>query len=187
MTEESLADYVTRLEQERDKLKAELHSKVEFIQEQRTIINEYAKEIEIYKQCQGKRASKREEELKQENKDLKEKYSHVLELAKTNADSNEYCLQELEKENRELKEQNETLNSQWHKQAEYSDEWAEIADKWEKVAIKYKTALEEIKEIAENAKEGRYATKSEDYTEGMHTIGCYVLDRINEVLGNESK
>ena len=61
-----------RLEQEQDKLKSELHSKVEFIQEQRTIINEYSKEIEIYKQCQGKRASKREKELEQENKELKE-------------------------------------------------------------------------------------------------------------------
>lgn len=41
--------------------------------------------------------------LEQENKELKEKYSHVLELAKTNADSNEYCLQELEKENEQLR------------------------------------------------------------------------------------
>ena len=37
--------------------------------------------------------------LKDELDELKEKYLHVLELAKTNADSNEYCLQELEKEN----------------------------------------------------------------------------------------
>ena len=43
-------------------------------------------------------------------------------------------------------------------------------------------SLEEIREIAENAKEGRYATKSEDYTEGMRIIGCYVLNKINEVL-----
>lgn len=159
-----------RLEQERDKLRAELHSKVEFIQEQRTIINEYVKEIEIYKQCQGKRASKREEELKQENKELKEKYSHVLKLAKTNADSNEYCLQELEKENKELKALNKKICEDCSK---------EIKVYW--------NAFEEIREIAENAKEDRYATKSEDYTEGMHTIGCYVLDKINEVLGNESK
>ena len=48
--------------------------------------------------------------LEQENKELKEKYSHVLELAKTNADSNEYCLQELEKENKELKETVKDLN-----------------------------------------------------------------------------
>lgn len=47
-----------------------------------------------YKECKR---------LEQENKELKEKYSHVLELAKTNADSNEYCLQELEKENDSMK------------------------------------------------------------------------------------
>ena len=69
-----------RLEQEQDKLKSELHSKVEFIQEQRTIINEYSKEIEIYKQCQGKRASKREKELEQENKELKEWKERVVKL-----------------------------------------------------------------------------------------------------------
>lgn len=41
--------------------------------------------------------------LEQENEKLKEKYSHVLELAKTNADSNEYCLQELEKKYEQLR------------------------------------------------------------------------------------
>ena len=48
--------------------------------------NEYC----YYKECKR---------LEQENKELKGKYSHVLELAKTNADSNEYCLQGLEKKN----------------------------------------------------------------------------------------
>ena len=47
---------------------------------------------------------------------------------------------------------------------------------------KCKTALEEIREIANDAKEGRFTTKSEDYTEGMHIIGCYILYKINEVL-----
>ena len=41
--------------------------------------------------------------LKDELDELKEKYLHVLELAKTNADSNDYCLQELEKENDSMK------------------------------------------------------------------------------------
>ena len=53
-------------------LKAEVKSKTEYIQEQRDIINQYSKEIEMYKKCQGKRASKREEELKAENKELKD-------------------------------------------------------------------------------------------------------------------
>ena len=54
-----------------DQLKAEVKSKTEYIQEQRDIINQYSKEIEMYKKCQGKRASKREEELKAENEELK--------------------------------------------------------------------------------------------------------------------
>ena len=58
-------------EQQLDQLKAEVKSKTEYIQEQRDIINQYSKEIEMYKKCQGKRASKREEELKAENDELK--------------------------------------------------------------------------------------------------------------------
>lgn len=46
-----------------ERLKAELHFKVEYIHEQRDIIDQCKKEIEMYKKCQGKRASKREEEL----------------------------------------------------------------------------------------------------------------------------
>ena len=61
--------------QQLDQLKAEVKSKTEYIQEQREIINHYSKEIEMYKKCQGKRASKREEELKAEN----EKYSLFIE------------------------------------------------------------------------------------------------------------
>ena len=53
-------------------LKNELHSKVEFIQEQRNIIDEYSKENEMYKKCQGSRASKREEKLKQTLTEIKE-------------------------------------------------------------------------------------------------------------------
>ena len=59
------------LQEQLDQLKAEVKSKTEYIQEQRDIINQYSKEIEMYKKCQGKRASKREEELKAENDELK--------------------------------------------------------------------------------------------------------------------
>lgn len=38
-------------------------------------------------------------ELKQECEELKGKYKNILDLAKQNADANEYCLQELEQEN----------------------------------------------------------------------------------------
>ena len=72
-----------RLEQ-LDQLKAEVKSKTEYIQEQRDIINQYSKEIEMYKKCQGKRASKREEELKAENKHLNDLLNQALkELEKT--------------------------------------------------------------------------------------------------------
>lgn len=110
-----------RLEQERDKLKTELHSKVEFIQEQRTIINEYAKEIEIYKQCQGKRASKREEELKQENKELKEMYRLSClkcEYKNTKADVDKY--------RSALEEIREIITSAFAKQRPYKEDFAEI-------------------------------------------------------------
>ena len=53
-----------------DQLKTEVKSNTEYIQEQREIIDQYSKEIEMYKKCQGKRASKREEELKAENERL---------------------------------------------------------------------------------------------------------------------
>jgi DNA repair exonuclease SbcCD ATPase subunit len=71
-------------EQQLDQLKAEVKSKTEYVQEQREIINQYSKEIEMYKKCQGKRASKREEELKTENKHLNDLLNQALkELEKT--------------------------------------------------------------------------------------------------------
>ena len=82
VVEENLKDYtehfnkasdeLDQLKAENDKLKSELHSKVEFIQEQRNIIDEYSKEIRMYKKCQGNRASKREEKLKHALAEIKE-------------------------------------------------------------------------------------------------------------------
>lgn len=66
--------------EEINQLKAEVKSKAKYIQEQRDIINQYSKEIEMYKKCQGKRASKREEELKAENVELKKWKETVVEL-----------------------------------------------------------------------------------------------------------
>ena len=57
--------------QQLDQLKAEIKSKIEYIQEQREVIDKYSKEIEMYKKCQGKRASKREEKLKQTITEIK--------------------------------------------------------------------------------------------------------------------
>lgn len=66
------------LAQQLDQLKTEVKSKTEYIQEQREIINQYSKEIEMYKKCQGKRASKREEELKTDNKHLNDLLNQAL-------------------------------------------------------------------------------------------------------------
>lgn len=66
------------LAQQLDQLKAEVKSKTEYIQEQRDIINQYSKEIEMYKKCQGKRASKREEELKADNKYINDLLNQAL-------------------------------------------------------------------------------------------------------------
>lgn len=55
-----------------------------------------------YKQLQRK--EKECEEVSNEIEELNVKYETVVNLAKKNADSNEYCLQELEKENQKLKQ-----------------------------------------------------------------------------------
>ena len=52
------------------------------------------KELKAYKDVN--------EDFKKAWDELNKKYTEVLKLAKENADSNEYCLQELEKENEEL-------------------------------------------------------------------------------------
>lgn len=55
-----------------------------------------------YKQLQRK--EKECEEVSNEIVELNVKYETVVNLAKKNADANEYCLQELEKENQKLKQ-----------------------------------------------------------------------------------
>ena len=44
---------------------------------------------------------------------LLKQYNEVLSLAKRNADSNEYCIQELEKENEQLKKQIKDLEEMY--------------------------------------------------------------------------
>ncbi|MBS6552929.1 MAG: hypothetical protein KH321_03185 [Clostridium sp.] len=69
--------------------------------------------IETYDSCidkgacyfkQLQRKEKECEELSNEIEELNVKYETVVNLAKKNADANEYCLQELEKENQKLKQ-----------------------------------------------------------------------------------
>lgn len=69
--------------------------------------------IETYDSCidkgacyfkQLQRKEKECEEVSNEIVELNVKYETVVNLAKKNADANEYCLQELEKENQKLKQ-----------------------------------------------------------------------------------
>lgn len=69
--------------------------------------------IETYDSCMDKgacyfkqlqRKEKECEEVSNEIVELNVKYETVVNLAKKNADANEYCLQELEKENQKLKQ-----------------------------------------------------------------------------------
>lgn len=64
--------------------------------------NKYSNELCYFKQLQRKKAEC--EELSNEIEELNVKYETVVNLAKKNADANEYCLQELEKENQKLKQ-----------------------------------------------------------------------------------
>lgn len=64
--------------------------------------NKYSNELCYFKQLQRK--EKECEEVSNEIVELNVKYETVVNLAKKNADANEYCLQELEKENQKLKQ-----------------------------------------------------------------------------------
>ena len=95
--------------------------------------------------------------LKEQLKCLEQKYNEVLKLAKENADSNEYCLQELEKENENLKS---LLDFEVQKAETYQQENEELKEKNIELQIilnemgrpnNYRHALEEIKEIVHNS------------------------------------
>lgn len=121
--------------------------------------------------CQVYEDYKQLQRLKQENRELKEKYSNVLELAKTNADSNEYCLQELEKENETWQKTCEVLKEQAQLDGECIDKLIEARDMYAK-------ALEEIREISKDIIEN-------DVYENSDVKAEKILTKINEVLGNE--
>lgn len=101
--------------------------------------------------------------LKQENEALNKKYTEVLSLAKLNADSNEYRIRKLEKENKRLRKATEIDIDKINVSVD--------AEAYHKM----KKALEEIKEAVQrpyNILKGEMLSK-------------YVIDKINEVLGNE--
>lgn len=81
-------------------------------------------------------------------------------------------LEKVNKKNQEkIKKLNETLQEEF------------IAKQYGDEALFF--TLMDIKEIAETAVKGGYATKSFDYTQGMETIGSYVLQKIKEVIKDE--
>ena len=145
-----------KLLEQLDQLKAEVKSKTEYIQEQREIINQYSKEIEMYKKCQGKRASKREEELKAENERLQEE----RENAKNYNLEYGQLLIKATNENHELKAENKHLN----------DLLNQALNDYEKA----RETLTEIKEIADDF-----------YLDGEHckveSLALEILQKISEV------
>lgn len=68
--------------EENTRLKDELDYKVEYIQEQRNIIEDYKKEINLYKRGMGKRSSKREEKYRQTIQKIKEIAENFCEACK---------------------------------------------------------------------------------------------------------
>lgn len=160
-------------EEQLDQLKAEVKSKTEYIQEQRDIINQYSKEIEMYKKCQGKRASKREEELKAENKRLKHDNGYEVGALERTIDN-------LKAENDNIKETFDGLFKVQYKLADNNK--------------KLRQCLTEIKEIAEHCIKQDICTIC-DYSDKCHIedeeIPTYdicklILQKISECeVGNE--
>jgi len=70
--------------------------------------------------------------LLEDTTELKEKYNEVLKLAKENADSNEYCLQELEKENKQLRKRLKMADKQMAKE---EDKYFKMQEKIEQLNV----------------------------------------------------
>ena len=119
------------------------------------------KELKAYKDVN--------EDFKKAWDELNKKYTEVLKLAKENADSNEYCLQELEKENEELKKQIESQKGLITVGGKQQYEMTIAYDKC-------KTTLEEIREIA-------MGIMDDDIDEGSAYYDAdQIINKINEVL-----
>ena len=102
--------------------------------------------------------------LQEENKELKIKlkrlqrqYNNVLDLAKKNADANEYCLKNLEESYAEMKkffesaaEKNTKLESNIIEIKEDYNALYINAEQVVKQRDKYKSALDQIQEVAKN-------------------------------------
>ena len=110
------------------------------------------------------------EDFKKAWDELNKKYNEVLSLAKQNADSNEYCLQELEKENEKLRKENERLAE--------TPQWRQIKNMANN--NNYRKALEEIRHFAGQRFTNGLNAEADHYNKDMQAIE----DRINEVLND---
>ena len=179
-----------RLEKENEQLKKSID---------RIMQNKEIKTIDLDIAKENAELKAENERLKEENKELERKYADVLKLAKENADSNEYCLQELEKENEQLKAdiesrtmcitcERELQNCNLQAENERLKDELRVAQMnrmtmFEKLDIvnekdTYKQALQEIREIAEKM----YNTNDEDIERDFH---IELQTKINEVIGTE--
>lgn len=154
-----------RKEQECDQLKAEVKSKTEYIQEQREIINQYSKEIEMYKKCQGKRASKREEELKAENDQLKRQHQADKGLITSTGKMNYQLVQEYDKLKTENKRLKETFDSLFKVQYKLADN-----------NKKLRQCLTKIKDLCQKHIKAEKIVMAND-----------ILQKISECEGNDGK
>ena len=116
---------------------------------------------------------------------LKHQYADVLKLAKENADSNEYCLQELEQENEELK----TLKDMYftYYKAKHNDVKGEFFtikkenERLKEESDKLKQVLRDIRECA-TTEMVEIATRK-DYNGFLALQG--ISAKIKEVIGAE--
>lgn len=86
---------IDELKHENEELKEEVKREIKNTVDMERLAKSYGQDMLTYKQKKQIEI----EELRQECEELKGKYKNVLDLAKQNADANEYCLQELEQEN----------------------------------------------------------------------------------------
>ena len=90
---------------------------------------------------------------------------------------------EYEAEIKELKAKNDRLKEKYRTEKIYSSQVEELEESLNHLKQeneRLKNCLQEIKRVAESAINGGYKTKSSDYSEGMETIGHYIMQKITK-------
>lgn len=161
-----------RLKQENKELKKQIESQKGLITVGGKQQYEYLQKIDELEQENRELKAYKDvnEDFKKAWDELNKKYYEVLKLAKENADSNEYCLQELEKENKELKEEKlyRGIDRQFVEDAN---------DRLYFEAEKYRKALDTIQRMILSAwEQGKYLDG------GLYNDLINEFTKINEVL-----